>query len=265
MKALVINVESATARMGFQREQLTRLNIEFSRLPACEIKDKADSVFLQYHNTWERPLSVSEVSCFFSHKSAWDLIIKENTPMLILEDDAFLSDDVPCLLKAFQKLENIDYINLEVRGKNQKKCISNTVKKSFCNASLLRLYQGRSGAAAYVLWPNGARVLIEQLNNKGAGIADKFINANYSLSAYQVEPAPVIQLDQCESYGLVSPLEVKTSISNAKAQVKSGVVNYWRYRSKRLMGEFKVGMNLFKNRHHATRRAIAISNKFKRP
>lgn len=263
MKALVINVDTATARMDFQHQQLNHLNIEFQRIPAYKINGKKDALFLDYYSTWERPLSTSEVSCFFSHKSSWDLIIKKNVPMLILEDDAYLSEDVPCQLQELEDIEDIDYVNLEARGRNQKKCISKEKTATLCNSSLLRLYQGRSGAAAYVLWPSGAKKLIKKIEQKGIGIADKFINSNYSLLAYQIEPASAIQLDQCEHYGIASPLQVETSIKNVKATVSLHVDKYLKYRLRRLSGEFKVALNQLRNRHYYIRRPISLSDNFK--
>ena len=44
MKALVINVDTATARMAFQHQQLNHLNIEFQRMPAYKIKGKKDEM-----------------------------------------------------------------------------------------------------------------------------------------------------------------------------------------------------------------------------
>ncbi len=263
MKALVINVATATERMAFQRQQLDRLGIKFLRILACEIKDKNDTLYLKSYDTWERPLSLSEVSCFLSHQSAWDIIIKENVPMLILEDDAFLTEDVPCQLQSLEKLNNIDYVNLEARGNHQKKCISKQVTETCCGASLLRLYQGRSGAAAYILWPNGAKKLIQEMKKKGMGIADKHINSCYSLLAYQVEPASAIQLDQCEHYGLIAPLQVETSIQNAKATVVgTNFFIYLKYRYKRLQGQLNIATNQLRNSRHCVRRPIVLSDKF---
>ena len=197
MKALVINLDSAVERMEFQNQQLNSLAIDFQRLPAFKINNTDDPIYQQYYETWQRPMSPSEVSCFFSHKKAWDQILKENQAMLVLEDDALLAQNLSCILEELSTIKNIgyeiDYVNLEER-KNRKKLLSNKSKSDFCDTSLTRLYQGRSGAAGYVLWPSGAKKLLLQMENKGIGIADKFINENYSLKSYQIEPASIIQL-----------------------------------------------------------------------
>lgn len=260
MKALVINVDSAKERMSFQIEQLGSLEIEFERLPAYQINSAEDKIYQAYFKTWQRPMSTSEVSCFFSHKTAWDQIIKENQAMLILEDDALLADNLPCILKELSSLTNIDYINLEER-KNRKKLLATISKKQFCNTDLIELYQGRSGAAGYVLWPSGAKKLLHQMENKGIGIADKFINENYSLEAYQLEPASIIQLDQCQFHGINSPLEVRSSIV---PQANSSITNkHWHFRLRRMLGEIKIGINQLRHLHHAKRRTIKISEHFK--
>jgi len=257
MKALVINLESATERMTFQIQQLNSLKIPFQRLAAYEIDNVHNIIYQRNYKTWQRPMSISEVSCFFSHKNAWDLIIKENQAMLILEDDALLSQNLPNILEEISILKNIDYINLEER-KKRKKLLANSSIQEFCNSNLIRLYQGRSGAAAYILWPSGAKKLLQQMNNKGIGIADKFINENYLLNAYQLEPAPVIQLDQCKLYGLESPFDVNSSINK-----KTSDNNFqWHFKIRRIIGQLKIGINYLRHFHHATRRKVEISNQF---
>ncbi len=267
MKALVINVDSAVERMEFQSQQLQSLAIDYQRLPAFKINQFDDPLYQQYFETWQRPMSISEVSCFFSHKTAWDLVIKENQAMLILEDDALLAQNFSCILKELSYLENIsnekgyeiDYVNLEER-KNRKKLLSKKSKSEFCESFLIRLYQGRSGAAGYVLWPSGAKKLLHQMEAKGIGIADKFINENYSLESYQIEPACVIQLDQCQFHGIKSPIEVSSSIdpktSTSKPKQK------WKFRLRRLVGELKIGFNQLRHIHIANRRTIKISEQF---
>lgn len=75
MKALVINLDEATERMAFQDFQLKLLGIHYIRLSAnCTSHQKFHE---QYHNLWERPLSYAEVSCFFNHKKAWEMIVEQ--------------------------------------------------------------------------------------------------------------------------------------------------------------------------------------------
>jgi len=262
MKALVINLNRETQRLAFQTKQLTSLGLEFERIPAVVIQDKHDNDYQKYYKSWQRPLSISEVSCFFSHKKAWEVIITENQPMLILEDDAWLADNLPCILKELITLKNIDYVTLEITGAKRKKLVAKKATSSFCAVDLLRLFQGRSGAGGYILWPSGAQQLIKQVNKGKIGLADKFINSCYSLRAYQIEPAVVIQLDQCQFYGINPPLEVKTTIVN-KSKFSGSALDRMLFRLRRIIGEIKIGINFLKNRNHSIKRHISLADFFK--
>jgi len=121
-------------------------------------------------------------------------------PALILEDDALLSQYVPELLKSFTNKKNVDLINLEVRGR--KKFISKIGQDTACNSKLFKLYQDRNGAAGYVLWPSGAKKLLQYERENGIALADAQIANCNTLVSYQIEPAHVIQLDQCNHYGI---------------------------------------------------------------
>ena len=258
LEVVVINLDQATERMAFQKKQLDALGIKFSRLSANAIDPK--EYFEKYKSTWERPLSLSEVSLFFNHKKIWQMIVEENKPMLILEDDAYLTDTTPTLLKEIEKLENVDYLNIEARGNNQKKIIANKAKCIVGNTSILRLYQGRSGTGGYVLWPSGAKKLLDQVAKGKIGIVDKFINANYQLKAYQCEPAALIQLDKCEHYGLTPPIETQSYIE-AKSRSPVKPDEYWTYKLARIKGQVKIAFNHLRHFSHSTKRAIGVSEK----
>ena len=219
MQIYVINLPSATERRKLQKDQLTKLDLKYKILNATSIDDISKDTYKKHYYDWQRPLRKTEVACYFSHKSAWNRIIKSKKPALILEDDAILSKALPELLRNLNNIENIDLINLENRSR--KKFVSNSHLEIGCNSKLLRLYQDRTGAAGYILWPSGAKKLIQLEKNKGIGLADAHIKDCYSLISYQVEPTPIIQLDQCKNYGVINSY---TNV-NLKSTV-SGDTNY---------------------------------------
>tara|TARA_R110000868_G_scaffold411083_1_gene701743 strand:+ start:1276 stop:2073 length:798 start_codon:yes stop_codon:yes gene_type:complete len=264
MKVLVINLDSATTRMAFQNEQLNQLGLEYERLPAIQIKDKTHEYFVNYHATWQRPLSLAEVACFFSHKMAWDKVIEADSPMLILEDDAFLVENVTSLLAELNKLKDVDYVNLEARGINKKKQLAKKATYCFGESEMIRLFQGRSGAAGYVIWPSGVKKLLVKMENEGIAISDKFINSACNLLAYQIEPAVIIQLDQCTLYGITQPIEVQTSLGTRPPSASIYSTMFWRHTFKRIVGQLKIGFNQMRNSHRATLRNITISELFKK-
>ena len=214
MQIFVINLPSATERSKLQKDQLTKLDLEYKILDATSVEDIGEDTYKKHYFDWQRPLRKTEVACYYSHRSAWNRVIKSKKPALILEDDAILSKALPELLGNLNDIKNIDLINLENRSR--KKFVSRSYVDIVCNSKLLKLYQDRSGAAGYILWPSGAKKLIQLEKNSGIGLADAHITACHALNAYQVEPSPIIQLDQCKEYGIsntYSHLVSKSTVS----------------------------------------------------
>jgi len=256
MKIFIINLSSAIKRRQFQQKQLSKLGLDYEILKATSIYDISHETFAKHYKDWQRPLRKTEVACYFSHRSAWQKIIDTNTAALILEDDALLSKCVPELLKSFINKQNIDLINLEVAGR--KKFISKIGEDIVCNTKLLRLYQDRTGAAGYVLWPSGAQKLLEHENLNGIGLADAHIASCYSIKSYQIEPAAIIQLDQCHYYNVNSPYSKELSQSTvSQAKNPKGPTSFW---VKRLFAQLKLGLHTAKilNRN-SSRRFININ------
>ena len=200
MQIFVINLPDAVKRRKLQKDQLTKLGLEYTILDATSVEDISEATYKKHYFDWQRPLRKTEVACYYSHRSAWDRVIKSGEPALILEDDAILSIFLPELLDSLNKIKSTDLINLENRSR--KKFVSRSHMDIECNSKLLRLYQDRTGAAGYILWPSGANKLIQLEKNSGIGLADAHITACHALKAYQVEPSPIIQLDQCKDYGI---------------------------------------------------------------
>lgn len=256
---LLINLDSATERLAFQQQQFAELGLTFERLPACRLNHQTDPLYLKYHASWERKLSLAEVSCFLSHKQAWHRVVAEQQPMLILEDDALLAANLNVLLPQVSKLKGLDYLNLEARGRNKKKLLAKQASYTLAATQVFRLFQGRSGAAGYIIWPQGASKLLNKIDVEGIGLADKFINATYELLAYQMEPAPIIQLDQCKLFGLEPPIAISTSIGARPTAPAMLSKRFWIYTYRRIKGQIYIALNQLKNIQRAKRRNIAIS------
>ncbi|ABL02620.1 glycosyl transferase, family 25 [Candidatus Ruthia magnifica str. Cm (Calyptogena magnifica)] len=238
MNIFVINLENSVERRNFQQEQLFALKLDFEFLDAISTTDVSTTIHKQYCQDWQRPLKATEVACYFSHRCAWNKVIQSNQPALILEDDALLSKCVPELLANLSDKKSIDLVNLENRSR--KKFISKSNVLLECNSKLLRLYQDRTGAAGYILYPNGAKKLIQCEKRKGIALADAHITACNSIKAYQVEPAPIIQLDQCNYYGLnnIYPEKIFTSTIDNCNNLQGNLY----FRIKRVYFQIKLGL-----------------------
>ena len=211
MKILIINLDRSKDRLAYQDSQAAKHGLEITRLRAVEATDFSEETFGKLCERWERPMHRTEVACFLSHVSAWQYVQQSNAPALILEDDAVWSNTLAQALSALNKIEDIDYVTLEVRGR--KKLVSKSKLSLTKDLNLIRLYQDRTGAAGYVLWPSGAEKLLHRYAKNEVALADAFICRAYELKAFQVEPACIIQLDMCDHYQLREGAKTESTIS----------------------------------------------------
>ena len=256
MQIFVINLPDAVKRRKLQKDQFTKLGLKYTILDATSIEDISEATYKKHYFDWQRPLIKTEVACYFSHKSAWEVVIKTREPALILEDDAILSKTLPKLLVNLSDTKNADLINLENRSR--KKFVSNWYVDIGCNSKLLRLYQDRTGAAGYILWPSGANKLIQLEKNSGIGLADAHITACHALNAYQVEPSPIIQLDQCKVYCISNTYSQTVSKSTVSTHVNSRGGAY--FILKRLLYQLKLAFRQLCLLTKSQRRYISIRN-----
>ena len=255
MDILIISLPNAKERCDFQQNQLSKLGLEFEFLDATSIHDLNEATYKQHYQDWQRPLKNTEVACYYSHRRAWDRVIQSNKPVLILEDDALLSKCVPALLKDLLSRKDADLINFENRAR--KKFVSRSFEAITCNSKLLRLYQDRTGAAGYILWPSGAKKLIQCEERKGIALADAHITACHNLIAYQVEPAPIIQLDHCKYYNISNPISNNASDSSVSSHLNpKGGIFFW---IKRIYSQLKLGVRQLFLITFSTRRYIEIN------
>jgi len=258
MKIFIINLPSAIERRQFQQKQLSKLGLDYEIIKATSIHDITNETYAKHYQDWQRPLRNTEVACYFSHRSIWEKIIENNMPALILEDDAFLSKHTPDILNSIDKLYDADLIQLEIRGR--KKLIKKQGLAILSTHSLYRLYQDRTGAAGYVLWPSGATKLLEHESLHGIGLADAHIATCYSIKSYQVEPAAIIQLDQCNDYSVMNTYTKDLSKSTVSSDNKNSKSPFY-FHIKRIFAQLKIGLHVAKmfNRK-SSMRFISISS-----
>jgi glycosyl transferase, family 25 len=255
MLVLVLNLAFETGRMAFQTNQMKTLGLEMERLDAITPANLSPPPDDPYWLNWERPLRDTEKAALQSHLAAWKRIAKGNVPCLVLEDDALLSSGLPAFLQKLEELPGIEHVTLETR--NRKKLLARDPLPSF--PAIRRIYQDRSGAAAYVLWPLGAQKLI-RLSHRSAGLADAMICAAYEMVSFQAEPALAIQLDQCQRYGLKAPLETASSIDYIQRPGSEHIslAQECRFRYHRILGQARMALRQLVYAARASRRKIEI-------
>ena len=215
MKTYILNLPSALERRKFQAQQATHLGLDALFIDAQTPAYIPDAFFQAHAFSWERPIKITEVACFMSHHQVWQQIADSHEPALVLEDDAILALNTPALLKVLGLLEGVDHVSLETR--QRQKLLGRSFKSiDGLNACLRPLLQDRTGAAAYVLWPAGARVLLDKFAQQGMGLADAFISSTYRLKSWQTVPAFAIQADMASAYGVFCPIVPDSLIAREK-------------------------------------------------
>lgn len=236
IKTHIISLASATHRRDFQSQQAEHLGFHPIFHSAVSTSDISDAFYKEQAFYWRRPLKTAELACFLSHLSLWRIISVSPEPAAILEDDAILGDNWVKDLEELDHLKGVDYICLET-WKN--KILS--MEKKIGHLTLRRLHLNSAGSAGYILWPKGAKLLIDQYEKIGPGLADGFINGIDSWQAWQLVPANVIQMNVAPLYGLESPSQSGSLISKSENFVSSSIHIRLGIRMKvrRLLGELR--------------------------
>ena len=258
LKAHIISLSNASERRAFQQEQLSRLGIKYCVVDAVSTADLSEIKSSILLNCWERPLMPTEVACFFSHYKIWQKIADGNEPALILEDDALLSSDVPNFLCQIQKFDGLEHLSLEVR---QRKKLIGSIRQVGVQLGFSRLYQDRTGAAAYILWPSGAKKLVNHACTHGAALADALISNHVGLSSWQATPALAIQSDMAERYSIFCPLKTHSYIqaNDSRANYKAVGRQSLYYKARRIMGQLRLAKQYLTHFMHATRQHVPIN------
>ncbi|WP_062013119.1 glycosyltransferase family 25 protein [Aureimonas sp. AU4] len=186
----VINLDRATARLDFMARQLAGLGLAFERRRAVETADIAPDLERRINRRWERPLSGPELGCLLSHAAIWREVAAGAGPVLVLEDDAVLSRRLPEALRALPQVE-AEMVNIESFGR--RRFVSRRRVPVGEGLSVRRTHRDKSGSAAYLLCPAGARRLLASLERRGAAPADAFLFTCPNLQLFQAEPALAIQ------------------------------------------------------------------------
>lgn len=259
---LIINLKTSKDRLEFQKKQFEKLGLPFDVLEAFSVVDLNEEQYQKLGFGWQRPLRKVEVACFLSHQKAWEEVLKRNQPCLILEDDAVLASNVKEILNEIEQHQflDVDLINLEVRSR--KKIIS---RKPVCTLNhtqvkLYGLYQDRTGAAGYILYPSGAKKLLDRLAKTAPAIADGFIFSAYELQCLQVEPAVIIQEDQLGAYGLLQQGRFDSTIGRSEhfKPEFSSIKEKYKFKKRRLAGQIAMAIRYLQVMGKAEKRLINL-------
>lgn len=230
----IISLASAQHRRAFQEAQAQRLGFDPVWSEAVGVNDISDAFFLQHAFQWERALKKTEVACFMSHLNLWRTIAARDTPAVVLEDDVILGGHWFENIRLLAQDAQADCICLEAWGK---KLLGATQMVGHLKLQCLHL--NSAGAAAYLLWPSGAKRLLSKYEEQGIALADAFINQTDNWNFLQLVPANAIQMNVAPEYGLpeyahsASLIARETQVTAKPSQIALLLAMKWR----RLKGE----------------------------
>ena len=101
--------------------------------------------------------------------------------------------------------------------------------------------------------------LLEKAKVVSPGPADEFIASTYELNKFQLEPAAVIQLNQCETYDVINRIKTTTTINTEEEQ--PGYVSFVdkiKFNKRRISSQFKSIMHQLSIQGNSTKRPIAL-------
>lgn len=187
---VVISLARATARRAHVADVLGRLDLPFRFHDAVDAAALTEAAFLRLCGLWCRPLRRGEVACALSHRQVWETVAAGTAPVLVLEDDVVLGRDSPAILSRLSGIGDLDCITLETM--NIRKVLRGGAPIGIGTYALSGVVRDSGGAAAYLLWPDGARKALRGLPGF-LPLADAAINLAPGLRKAQLEPACAIQ------------------------------------------------------------------------
>lgn len=212
MDTWVISLAQAQERRAFQRQQLQALGLTAVFFDATQREQVAPHLQGLRSDAWERVLMPTELACFASHYRVWQQVAQRQAPVLVLEDDAMLSTRSVQFLRSLPSLQGIDHLSLETRLRHKLLGPVEPLAGAAADMGVARLFQDRTGAAAYVLWPSGAQRLVSKAQRCGVALADAFIANDAGLRSYQAVPPMAFQADIAQFYGVPEPLNTVSYI-----------------------------------------------------
>ncbi|MGE0847396.1 MAG: glycosyltransferase family 25 protein [Flavobacteriaceae bacterium] len=194
MRCLLINLDARPDRLAMMSEQLGLLGIAFERIRATEPhelppRDWPDGRVL---------LTPGELACLDSHRRCWREIAGGDEPVLVIEDDIFVSARLGDALAGLADWPGqADIVRFETRLLPG--VLSDRAGFTRGGVRFRRLHSTQYGAAAYIATPAAAR-LLDGFANDATVAADHLVfDAEEpffdKFRIYQSDPALAVQGD----------------------------------------------------------------------
>jgi glycosyl transferase family 25 len=188
MHIVVINLDRDFARLAHMRTQLDRLGLTFERFAA--LQGEALPARLRGYFSGCTSLSPGEIGCYASHLAIWRRIAEGDiaAPVLVLEDDVGLPDNLPFVLSALAGAlpARWDIVRLS----NPTKRMTRTVA-ALGGYELVRYSHVPTSTGAYLINASGARKLLASRGRRVPLDHDLRRVWAWNLGTFGIAPAPI--------------------------------------------------------------------------
>jgi glycosyl transferase, family 25 len=162
MKAYLINLPDATARLAHMREALGRIGVPFERFDALDPERAArHPCFPRIRPLEARPWVPGEIACLLSHYEVWRRIAEGTDEFgMVMEDDLLVDPRLKKVVDGESGIpEDADVVRLET-GEYQTVALSRRSVSTSGGPAYHRLLSVHYGAGAYAICREAARLLV---------------------------------------------------------------------------------------------------------
>lgn len=161
------------------QKKLEEQSVSFQFFDAIDGQDPSFEQHSLYHEKWRKflhgsPMTNGEVACFASHYALWEYSVKNNTSIIVMEDDVELAANFnPVIENLNQQLITYQYIRLSALFSMPYKVLGYLKEQT-----LIRYLKGPRGAQAYAITPEAAQKFMRYAQRWTQPV-DDYMDASY--------------------------------------------------------------------------------------
>ena len=220
-RTLIINLDKDRDRLAFMIDQCTKARLtNLERLAATDKSQHPLSSGYRPHSWgpyWE--MTPTEVAVFESHRRAWKEAVRSQTSVVVLEDDALLSQNLGAHIERVLTLSSWQLIKLDAAPPP----VRLETRETIGDIHLFKLKGVIASAAAYIITPSGAEILLEKSKYYCDHLDDFLTRPSSALIAKQMLPAMAMQgMFVSPSYRGKLPVSIAKSLRTQSPSEKRG-------------------------------------------
>ena len=189
---VVINLDRDPQRLAYMRSQLDDLGLSFTRFPGIVGAALPDELRHYFGPSEESFLSAGEIGCYASHMAVYEAVENGSiaAPVLVLEDDVALPDDLPALLKELCRALPADWDFVRLSSPSKRAYVVERKLES-SDRALVRYSISPGSNGALLVSASGARKFRKRIVRQLPIDQDNRLLWEFDLKLYGVVPTPV--------------------------------------------------------------------------